>query len=65
MVGEPPLCRNHSQTQLWRLVWTAQRHQGGARRAEDSRGAVHTKCQSEHRTRAQKAVAICITLDIL
>jgi hypothetical protein len=31
-------------------VCTAQRHKGGARRAEDSREAVHTKCQGEHST---------------
>jgi hypothetical protein len=29
-------------------VWTAQRHKGGARRAEDSRGAVHAKRHGEH-----------------
>jgi hypothetical protein len=51
----------HYQTcsQLWRLVWTAQRHQGGARRAGDSRGAVHTKCQSVHSTRAGSPVLDC------
>jgi hypothetical protein len=41
---------NHSLTQLWHLVCTAQRHQGGGRRPGDSRGAVHAKRQSEHRT---------------
>jgi hypothetical protein len=40
---------NQLFTQPWRLVCTAQRHKGGARRAEDSRGAVHAKCQGVHR----------------
>jgi hypothetical protein len=49
VVGDQTLRPNHPTTQLWHLAWTAQRHQGGARRAEDSRGADHAKCQSEHR----------------
>jgi hypothetical protein len=40
---------NHPSTQPWHLVCTAQRHKGGGRRPGDSRGAVHTKCQGEHR----------------
>jgi hypothetical protein len=64
MVGETPLYPNQTSTQLWRLVCTAQRHKGGGRRPGDSRGAVHTKCQGEHRDtseqqapeRAQKSV---------
>jgi hypothetical protein len=47
---------NHPYSQLWRLVWTAQRHKGGARRAEDSRGVVHAKRQSEHRPRVRLPV---------
>jgi hypothetical protein len=49
-VGDPPPCPNSPCTQFWRLVWTAKRHKGGGRRPGDSRVAVHTKCQSEHRT---------------
>jgi hypothetical protein len=52
VVGDTPLRPDRPSTQLWRLVCTAQRHQGGGRRPGDSRGAVHTKCQSEHSTTA-------------
>ena len=55
VVDDPPLRPNHTTTQLWRLVCTAQRHQGGARRAGDSREAVHTMCQSEHSTELESA----------
>ncbi len=59
VAGDPPMCRNQPSTQLWCLVCTAQRHKGGARRAGDSRGAVHTKCQSEHRTGTGDAPQLC------
>jgi hypothetical protein len=55
--GRSTACRpNYSHSQPWRLVCTAQRHKGGARRAGDSRGAVHTKCQGGHST-AQHSTA--------
>jgi hypothetical protein len=40
-------------SQPWRLACTAQRHKGGARRAGDSCGAVHAKCQGVHSTRVR------------
>jgi hypothetical protein len=61
VVGAPPPRPNHSASQLWRLVCTAQRHQGGGHGPGDSRGAVHTKCQSEHRDKSQAASPITFT----
>ena len=47
-------CAAHpSHSQPWRLACTAQRHKGGGRRPGDSRGAVHAKCQGEHRQSAR------------
>jgi hypothetical protein len=48
--GEFCLEAGRRRTQLWRLVCTAQQHKGGGRRPGDSRGPVHAKRQSEHRT---------------
>ena len=42
-----------SFSQPWHLACTAQRHKGGGRRPGDSRGAVHAKCQGEHRQSAR------------
>ena len=53
------LCRNHPTTQLWRLVCTAQRHKGGARRAGDSRAAMYTKL----RERAQHMPSLTVPSD--
>ena len=49
VVSDPPCRSNQTYTQLWRLLCTAQRHQGAGRWPGDSRTAVHTKCQSGHR----------------